>query len=95
MVKTTNPKRALYPVYRFPDDKIIEMGNNYGKFLCIIKNQMIEPSSSSVKKLNDSKTGNRKRDLYCTYIDEYWDQRYFLFEKFDEGIKMLNDSWAT
>ena len=33
--------------------------------------------------------------LYQRQIDKHWQKRYFLFEKFDDGIKIFEESWAN
>ncbi|XP_030460502.1 uncharacterized protein LOC115680806 isoform X1 [Syzygium oleosum] len=32
---------------------------------------------------------------YCTVIEKYWFQRYLLFSRFDEGIKMDEEGWFS
>jgi hypothetical protein len=36
---------------------------------------------------------NKKYDNY--EFNRFWDQRYDLFDRFDEGIKIKEESWAT
>lgn len=34
-------------------------------------------------------------DNSLTNVDRFWNQRYYLFEKFDEGISIDQESWNT
>ena len=30
-----------------------------------------------------------------TNVDRFWNQRYYIFERFDEGISIDEESWST
>eukprot|EP00112_Aurelia_sp_Birch-Aquarium-sp1_P008011 Seg1876.2 transcript_id=Seg1876.2/GoldUCD/mRNA.D3Y31 product="Trimethylguanosine synthase" protein_id=Seg1876.2/GoldUCD/D3Y31 len=69
------------------------------------KNENKQAAANSVSVLNETKTGARKfvgepvpKDIikkFGTGIEKYWNQRYRLFSRFDEGIKLDKESWYS
>lgn len=68
--------------------------------LAIIESKKIEPSKSALMKMarpyfreeSSFKSNGRGQQ---NNIDKFWDQRYLLFQKFDEGISLDQESWRT
>eukprot|EP00112_Aurelia_sp_Birch-Aquarium-sp1_P010856 Seg230.17 transcript_id=Seg230.17/GoldUCD/mRNA.D3Y31 product="Trimethylguanosine synthase" protein_id=Seg230.17/GoldUCD/D3Y31 len=69
------------------------------------KNKNKQAAANSVSVSNETKTGARKfvgepvpKDIikkFGTGIEKYWNQRYRLFSRFDEGIKLDKESWYS
>jgi trimethylguanosine synthase len=55
----------------------------------------VEPSLSAKKKTKATRLSDHPTSVYSrSSFDKNWHKRYFLFEKFDEGINLDEESWA-
>jgi trimethylguanosine synthase len=56
----------------------------------------VESSSIAKKKTNLTRAYDRPTNNYTdSCFDKYWNKRYLLFEKFDEGINLDEESWYS
>ena len=62
--------------------------------LALIENKNIQPSAVSAEKM--SKVHFHQKENHQNNhesIDRFWEQRYLIFERFDEGFLLDEDSW--
>lgn len=78
------------------------LGSKCNKLLSKITSVHLFPSSASIERYKESVKNKQlnqkygKKDInFNSPLDRYWDKRYFLFEKFDEGIKLDEESWYS
>ncbi|CAG9312776.1 unnamed protein product [Blepharisma stoltei] len=75
----------VYSIKNYSADKIYLLGAENKKILCIFKHMAIES-------LEDHRiSGERPPEIE----EENWRQRYRIFSKYDEGIKLDWDSWLV
>jgi trimethylguanosine synthase len=63
-----------------------------------VKRVAIEPSETAVRKQKEASRSQREGKAEKSsdpIIEKYWDKRYLLFERFDEGIKLDQQSWFS
>ena len=91
-----------YPINFFPESKLIVIGDKKHKLLAKVTSAKLYSSATSVQKLKeslDNKETNQKivkKDAnFNKALDRFWGKRYFLFEKFDEGIQLDEQSWYS
>lgn len=91
-----------YPINKLDCGKLMVLGDNKNRLLCKVSTVKLFPSASSLERFKESmktkklnqKYGNRDVE-FNSEIDRYWDKRYFLFERFDQGIKLDEQSWYS
>lgn len=72
----------VYSIKNFSADKIYFLGNESQKTLCVFKHMAIES-------LEDHKSiGEKPTEIE----EELWRQRYRIFSKYDQGVKLDTDS---
>lgn len=63
--------------------------------LAKISSVKTEPSTFSKDKTKKSRTNMKEvyEQMSTSILDRFWNQRYLFFAKFDEGIKIDEESW--
>lgn len=83
-----------YPVTRFRENEVLVIGDSKTKMLTKITSARVMPSKESIEKTKHILKIKKDNTFFTSsQIDEFWKTRYFLFEKFDKGIKMEKTSW--
>ena len=91
--KKENISKPL-PINKYVENKLIALGSHQARLLCKVKSVYIEPSQAA-------KDLQKKCDLESKVfegeesIKKFWEKRCFLFEKFEEGIKLDEESWFS
>jgi 16S rRNA C967 or C1407 C5-methylase (RsmB/RsmF family) len=78
---------------------MISIGDDKGQLLVKVAPVTIATDPDKFKK-QMSKAGMRKEKIKAVLkfdnyeFDKFWNERYLFFERFDEGIKIKEDSWS-
>lgn len=63
--------------------------------LGVVSCSKVEPTASARKKVSKSNSYDKvERSYSASNVDRFWNKRYYLFEKFDEGISLDEESWS-
>lgn len=80
---------------------LLEVGDSLDNLHSLCGSHTSESKTVARKRIQ-RKSLHVKEDLsfplseeYCTVIEKYWLQRYLLFSRFDEGIKMDEEGWFS
>ena len=72
------------------------LGSTKGRMLAVISSIKVEPCAATRKKISKAYPYERMERTYSnSNVDRFWNQRYLLFQKFDEGISLDNQSWSS
>ena len=81
-----------FPVYGLSDEELISVGINDRHLLIKVRSIHLSPNPSSLKKElahGKSVRSTKRQEIEPTSnVDRFWVQRYAIFERFDEGIKL-------
>jgi hypothetical protein len=86
-------------ICNYPENELISIGINESHLLARIQRVDLNPNLASIKK-DLTQSPRRKKDRNETafispQFERFWNQRYLIFEKFDEGVKLDEGSWST
>lgn len=84
------------PVLRLPEDTLMVLGATT-KMLVHITTAKVMPEQhvlERTRKLIESSANNRSL-FRNPKLDFFWNRRYLLFERFDYGIQLDEDSWFS
>lgn len=83
-----------YPITKFRDMEVLVIGDCKTKMLAKVTSVRLMPSKESIDKTKHILKIKKDNSIFSsTPIEDYWKTRYFLFEKFDKGIKIDKVSW--
>ena len=81
-----------FPIEKHPTNRLFVLGGHQRRMLCKIKSVWLDPSPLSTKRTMESSDKEKTND---PVIEKYWSNRYYLFERFDEGVKLDQESWFS
>lgn len=90
-----------WSVCDLPENQLTAVGSNQHSLLVKVTSVQLKPNFGKLKQLITGSSNKfslnhhkRKDILYKNYeFDRFWEDRYLFFDKFDEGIKIDEESW--
>lgn len=98
LIKSTIQKWHSYPIYHYYKEKdIVALGFKNRKLLAYVQSRRPLPSKTAENKTK--RTASFMDDYIqdennASNVDKFWGKRYYLFQKFDEGISLDEQSWG-